>query len=187
MGARIEEYTSDEVIIKEGTRSNKMYIVLEGKVILYKNYGTADEYVIGACGHSKTFGEMNLFCEEPSIYTAVAFTDVKLAWFERNNLYSFIKSYPDSTQNLLENIAKSYSLLSKNLQMALEELNMLRNMQANSEALAAASADEEASSESSSSIPSDYTSIMTELESSIRDFETSSGYHSKAYTNNNRN
>ena len=127
--ARLKEFASDSMILKEDTICTKMFIVVEGKVILYKNYGTEDEYVIGVCSKSKTFGEMNLFTNEPSFYTAVAFTDVKLACFEKENLSQFIKEYPDSTMNLLENIAKSYMLISKNLQMAIDEINALRQEQ----------------------------------------------------------
>lgn len=126
MGARMEEFEADTVIIKEDNPSSKMYIVLEGKVILYRNYGKDNEYIIGACNKGKTFGEMNILTNFPSLYTAVAFTNVKLAWFEKSNLDSFIKGYPDNALQLLESIAKSYVLLGKNLEMAIDEIDSLR-------------------------------------------------------------
>jgi len=126
MGARMESYSMDSVIFKEGEMCKKMFIILEGQVVLYHNYKKDDEYILGACGKGKTFGEMNLFTKEPCLYTAVAFSDVKLAWFERNNLDSFIKGYPEDAINLFEKLAKSYTLLGKNLQMAIEEIEYLK-------------------------------------------------------------
>lgn len=129
MGTKIEEFQSDSIIFSENSENQKMYIVLEGQVILYRGYGTDDEYVLGACSKGATFGELNIFTSDPSLYTAVAFTDVKLAGFQKSTLDSFIKNYPDSTIRLLENISKSYALLGKNLQMAIEEINFLSKNQ----------------------------------------------------------
>lgn len=128
MGARKEEYTAETVIFKENDICKKMFIILDGQVVLYKNYKKEDEYIIGACNKGKTFGEMNLFTDSPCIYTAVALTDVTVAWFEKSNLDSFITGYPTQTMQLLEQIAKSYNLLGKNLQMAIAEIGELKEI-----------------------------------------------------------
>lgn len=128
MAAREENYLPDEIIIKEGVMSPRMYIVLEGEVILYSNYGKESEYVIGIYGKGKVFGEFNLFTESPNPFTAIAYKKVKVAWFERNNLSSFIYGYPDSALSLLESIFNSHIRIVKDLQMAIEELNEIRKL-----------------------------------------------------------
>lgn len=125
MAGRVEEYLENEIIYKQDANCKKMYIVLEGSVVLYRNFNTPKEYVIGACGKGKTFGEMNLFTTDKCLYTAVAFTDVKLAWFEKNNLASFISGYPEEAMKLLDKIGKCYTLLGTNLKMAIDEINVL--------------------------------------------------------------
>lgn len=127
MGARAEEYNVDEVIMREGDPyDTRMYIVLEGEVVLYRNYGKSDEYLIGICGKGKTFGEMNLFKKGSTLLTAVAYTKVKVVWFEKYNLETFITGYPSYAMQMLENISKSYLLLEKNLEWAINEINSLR-------------------------------------------------------------
>lgn len=128
MGARIEEYDNDTVIMKEGAVAEKrMYIILEGKVVLYRNYGTDDEYLIGICSKGNTFGEMNMFSDSPAIFTAVAYGYVKLAWVEKNNLESFLHGYPENAIQIIEKLAKSYVFLEKNLQLAINEISVLRD------------------------------------------------------------
>ena len=128
MGARSEEYKADKIIIREGELVHRMYIVLEGEVVLYSNYGTNDEYLIGAYGKGKSFGEFNLFSDTPNMYTAVAFTDTKVVWFEKSNLSSFINGYPDYALQLIETMSKSYIRLAQNLQIAIKEINDLREV-----------------------------------------------------------
>lgn len=128
MSARSEEYYADKIITKEGDNKHRMYIVLEGKVILYSNYQTKDEYIIGVYGKGKSFGEFDLFSEVPTMYTAVAYTNVKVAWFEKSNLEDFVNGYPNYALNLLETMAHSYINLAKNLKLAIEEISTLRQI-----------------------------------------------------------
>lgn len=128
MGARLEEYEADTVILSEGAPSDhKMYIILEGEVILYRNYKKSDEYLIGIRGKGKTFGQMNMFTDEPNFFTIVAYSDVKLAWFEKSNLESFLFGYPSYAINLIEILSKTQSILERNLELAINEIEELRH------------------------------------------------------------
>lgn len=122
MAARMVEYKEDEIILLEGKVDVQMYIVVKGAVALYSNYGTDDERVLGICGVNKLFGELGLLTGAPSPYTAVAYSDVQLAYFTKNNLMSFIKGYPDLAMKVLYNIAKMNELLSENLALLYKEI-----------------------------------------------------------------
>ncbi len=126
MAARLVDFKEDDIIIREGKVDVQMYIVVEGSVALYSNYGTDDERVLGICGVNKLFGELGLLTGAPSPYTAVAFSDVKLAYFTKNNLMSFIKGYPDMAMKILYNIAKMNELLSENLSLLYKEIAGLK-------------------------------------------------------------
>ncbi len=125
MGARLETYNEDEIIIREGELSERMFLVLEGSVALYMNYGTPSESVLGVIGKNKVFGEMGLFAKEKSIYTAVAFTDVKAAWFDERTIAYFFKAYPENTMNIVKSMGRSYKILKENLTMAMDEIKHL--------------------------------------------------------------
>lgn len=122
MAGRLEEFDEDFVILKEGKMNNKMYLILEGSVVLYMNYGKENEYVIGVRGKNKLFGEMSMLAEEECMYTVVAFTKVKVAWFQANNLNQFLNGYPGCAVDFLKNIAKNNSMLRRNFEMLMAEL-----------------------------------------------------------------
>ena len=125
MAGRLENYPEDHVIIKEGVKNNRMFVVLEGSVALYMNYGKKNEYVLGVCGKNKIFGEMSMLSKEESDYTAVAFTDAKVAWFQENNLNQFLAGYPNCAADFLKNIAKNNALMRKHMTLLMNEVDTL--------------------------------------------------------------
>lgn len=120
MGLQID-YKEDDVILTEKSDSHLMYLILEGSVALYANYGTSAEYLYGLLGKGKTFGEIGLLTHEESVYTVVAISPVKVAVFSENELGAFIKGYPDYALGVMRSIAKMNQIFRVNLKMALEE------------------------------------------------------------------
>ena len=116
----------DSVIIKEGGIHTFMYMVIKGNVVLYMNYGKEDEYVLGAVSKGMTFGEIGLLMHEPSLYTAVSFSDVELARFSEFELGTFIKGYPEQALGIMRSIARINSMLNMNCQLLAEELSTSR-------------------------------------------------------------
>lgn len=120
MGLQLD-YKEDDVILTEKSPSRLMYLILEGSVALYTNYGTSDEYLYGLLSKGKTFGEIGLLNHEESIYTAVAISPVKVAVFSENELGSFIRGYPDYALGVMRSIAKMNQIFRINLKMVTEE------------------------------------------------------------------
>ena len=126
MAGRMEEYEAEQIIIKQGQKNDKIYVVLEGSVALYMNYKQDNEYVVGIRGKDKLFGEMSMLSGEESMYTAVAFTDVKVAWFQEGNLEQFLKDHAALTVEFLKKMAKNDAMLRKDLAMVVDELNDIK-------------------------------------------------------------
>ena len=122
MGARLEYYKEDQIIVKQGKTNTRIHIIQEGHVVLYMNYGKEDEYVYAILGKDGIFGETSMFSGEPSEYTAVAYSDVKLTWFEKRNLNQFFIGYPAYAMGLMEKIMHNNVILKKNFEMTLQEL-----------------------------------------------------------------
>lgn len=120
MGLQLD-YKEDDVILTEKSTSRYMYLILEGSVALYSNYGTPEEYLYGLLGKGKTFGEVGLLTHEESIYTVVAISNVKVAVFSENELGSFIRGYPDHALGVMRSIAKMNRIFRINLEMVMEE------------------------------------------------------------------
>lgn len=120
MGLQLE-YKEDDIILKEKASNHHMYLILEGSVALYSNYGTPDEYLYGILGKGRTFGEIGLLTHEDSIYSAVAVSNVKVATFSENELDHFIEKYPDYAIGVMRSIAKMNQIFRANLKMVTEE------------------------------------------------------------------
>ena len=120
MGLQLE-YKEDDVILTEKSASRFMYLILEGSVALYANYGTSSEYLYGLLGKGKTFGETGILNHEESIYTVVAISPVKVAVFSENELGSFIRGYPDHALGVMRSIARMNQIFRVNLKMVMEE------------------------------------------------------------------
>ena len=120
MGQQLD-FKEDEIILKEKSSGRHMYLILEGSVALYSNYGTSTEYLYGILSKGKTFGEIGLLNHEKSIYTVVAISPVKVALFSENELGSFIRGYPDYALGVMRSIAKMNQLFRINLEMVIEE------------------------------------------------------------------
>lgn len=120
MGLKID-YKEDDVILTENGISRLMYLILEGSVALYTNYGKPTEYLYGILSKGKTFGEVGLLNHEKNKYTAVAISPVKVATFSENELVNFIKEYPEYALGVMRSIAKMNQIFRINLQMIMEE------------------------------------------------------------------
>lgn len=120
MGQQLD-FKEDEIILKEKSPGRYMYLILEGSVALYSNYGTSSEYLYGILSKGKTFGEIGLLNHEKSIYTVVAISPVKVALFSENELGNFIRGYPDYALGVMRSIAKMNQLFRINLEMVIEE------------------------------------------------------------------
>lgn len=120
MGQQLD-FKEDEIILREKSPSRFMYLILEGSVALYNNYGSSTEYLYGILSKGKTFGEIGLLNHEKSIYTVVAVSPVKVAVFSENELGSFIRGYPEHALGVMRSIAKMNQIFRANLEMAMEE------------------------------------------------------------------
>ena len=120
MGLQLD-FKEDDIILTEKSTSQLMYLILEGSVALYSNYGTSTEYLYGILSKGKTFGEVGLLTHEESAYTAVAISPVKVAVFSENELGNFIRGYPDYALGVMRSIAKMNQIFRINLKMVMEE------------------------------------------------------------------
>lgn len=112
--ADIIEYSPEEEVIKEGDKSNFLYIILDGSVnVIVKQKvedGIKDVY-ISTMGRGEVFGEAAFFLEMKRTANIIANSTIKLIRIERNSLMKFIKGNPAVGNRILMFII--YSLLLK--------------------------------------------------------------------------
>ncbi len=89
------EYLPGEVIIREGDRGDKLYVLLEGEVAIIKNHGTPSEHRLATMTSSDFIGEMAILDDAPRSATAVAVAPSKLLTLDGMSLKELIRQMPE--------------------------------------------------------------------------------------------
>ena len=84
-------FKAGKVIIQDGdTEADSMYIVLKGRVGVYKNHGKPNETLVTTLEPGDFFGEMALFLNEPRMATVAAQEDVLTLEINRLNVNALL-------------------------------------------------------------------------------------------------
>lgn len=99
----IKKYDAGSIIIRENDNdSQEMFILLIGKVRIFKNYDLKNEINIETITPGNIFGESNFFSEGSSNITAVAVEDTTVASISKNNFINIAKKNNDLFIQLIE-------------------------------------------------------------------------------------
>ena len=94
-----------DIIIREGdTADHSMFIVMDGFVDVYKNYGKTSQVHLATISQGNIVGEMALFLKEPRTATIVARDGAKLLEVRQESMYKFIDDYPDIAYTMIESL-----------------------------------------------------------------------------------
>ena len=94
-------YKDRELIIKQGTEGNCLYVVQEGKVEVIKETPRG-EVKVAELGETEFFGEMGLFEQDVRSCTARALGEVKVLTIDKRNFYKSIHQDSSLAYRLLE-------------------------------------------------------------------------------------
>ena len=97
-------YKDREIIIKQGTRGNCLYVVQEGKVEIIHETPEGDVKV-AELGETEFFGEMGLFEEDVRSCTVRALGDAKILTIDKRNFYKSIRRDSSLAYRLLEKMS----------------------------------------------------------------------------------
>lgn len=88
-----ERYEAGSVIFPEGATADRFFIVIEGKVEVWKNYYDERADLLGTHGPGHFFGEMALVDDLPRSATAVAKEDTHTLFLYRDEFHSLLRSH----------------------------------------------------------------------------------------------
>ena len=98
-------YKDGEIIIKQNTLGNCLYVIQEGRVeVIDENNG--NEIKIAELGETEFFGEMGLFEKDVRSCTVRAVGDAKVLTVDKKNFYKTIQQDPTIAYRLLEIMSK---------------------------------------------------------------------------------
>lgn len=98
-------YHDGEVIIKQGTVGDCVYVIQEGKVEVIEELGEK-EVKLAELGEKEFFGEMALFEKDVRSCTIRAVGDAKVLTLDKKNFYKTIQKDPSIAFRLLEKMSQ---------------------------------------------------------------------------------
>jgi CRP-like cAMP-binding protein len=111
--SRYRSFKMGDVIIREGERDARIFILISGKVDIIKSYGTRKQKRLRTLPPHSYFGEMALFDDLVRSATVVARQDIIVLCVARLNLYKDIEKYPQLALDLLRMMNRRFLALEK--------------------------------------------------------------------------
>jgi HEAT repeat protein len=92
---RVEHFARGEVVVREGERGNRLYVVLEGEIEIWSSWGTDTAVQLNRLRAVSTFGEMAVLHEQTRTATAVVAEDALLASLDGDRMKELILRMPE--------------------------------------------------------------------------------------------
>ncbi len=89
------EYLPGEVIVREGDRGDQLYLLLEGRVRVFKNYGSSNQDELRILTAGSYFGEMAILGGGRRLATIVTLERSHLLSLDGNSLRELLMQMPD--------------------------------------------------------------------------------------------
>jgi HEAT repeat protein len=89
------EYLANETIVKEGEPGGELYLLIEGKVRIYKGYGTLEERLLDSVNAVSYFGEMAALDDQPRSATVIAAERSRMLRLDGESLKELIRQMPE--------------------------------------------------------------------------------------------
>lgn len=112
---RLKNYKKGDIIVQEGMKEidDSMYILLKGRVEVWKNHQMSSAIKIAVLNPGEFFGEMTLFLSQERSATVVAAADTIAAEINSLDTYEFFKKQPEATYMLISTLCRRLNNLNE--------------------------------------------------------------------------
>lgn len=92
---RESHYLAGEVVFREGDPGGELFLLLEGRVRIVKDYGTPDEVILGTMEAPSYFGEMAALDDRPRSATVLVTDDARLLALDGDSFKDLMLQMPE--------------------------------------------------------------------------------------------
>ena len=117
----MEKYHRDDIIIRQGDKSDYVYKVMHGSVSLYSDYASCKEYLFGVYAKDRFFGEYSCFTNQSNLFTVVANEDTIVMKIAKQDIHQYISINPQNAESMIRDLSRQTAMLLKNVEMIIEE------------------------------------------------------------------
>lgn len=103
---RTERARRGDVIFREDDEGDRLYVILEGKVKIYRRSVDGRENMLAVLGPGDMFGELSLFDPRPRTASAATVTDATLLSLAHDDLRPWLTGRPGVAAHLLQALAQ---------------------------------------------------------------------------------
>jgi len=100
-----ESCTPGDIIFEEGSPPDRFYIIAEGSVEVWRNFGLPDGDLLAVHGRGHLFGEMALIDELPRSATVVAKEPTRLYYIDREDFQNIIRAHSNIAVSILKSVS----------------------------------------------------------------------------------
>jgi CRP/FNR family cyclic AMP-dependent transcriptional regulator len=111
-----------EVLVKEGTSDNHLYVIVRGALGVVKSVGTAEEVTFFALGAGDLVGELSFIDGTRHYASLVAIGPTRVFGLEREKLESLLPSHPEIVYRVMRTIVRAVHQIQRRLSMQSVEL-----------------------------------------------------------------
>ena len=112
----------DEVLVKEGTSDNHLYVIVSGALGVVRSAGTAERVTLLTLNTGDFVGELSFIDETPHYASLVAITPTRVFGLEREKLESLLASHPDIVYRVMRAIVRVVHEIQRRISMQSVEL-----------------------------------------------------------------
>jgi CRP/FNR family cyclic AMP-dependent transcriptional regulator len=121
--ASLRALRNGELLAKEGTVDNHLYVILEGTVGIVKSAGTAEAVTINTMGKGDMIGELG-FMDGLELYASkIALGEMRVLALEREKLESLLDTHPRIVYRVMRAIILDVHQIQRRLSMQQAELS----------------------------------------------------------------
>jgi CRP/FNR family cyclic AMP-dependent transcriptional regulator len=112
-----------DVLVREGTADNHLYVVVKGTLGVVKNAGTSDQALLQSLHQGDLAGELGFLDGAERYASLVALGSVQVLSLEREKLESLIERNPMVLYRVMRSIIRTVHLVQRRLSMQANELS----------------------------------------------------------------
>ena len=111
-----------EVLVKEGTSDNHLYVIVSGALGVVKNAGTVEEVTFFTLSPGDLVGELSFIDGSPHYASLVAIGSTRVFGLERERFESLILAHPEIVYRVMRAIVRTVHQIQRRLSMQSVEL-----------------------------------------------------------------
>lgn len=119
---RFHDMKSGDVLVKEGTSDNHLYVVVDGALGVVRNAGTPERVTLLTLSAGDLVGELSFIDETPHYASLVAIGPTRVFGLEREKLESLLLVHPDIIYRVMRAIVRTVHEIQRRLSMQSAEL-----------------------------------------------------------------